>query len=131
MIFCKIYFTEMQTLGKMALLIKQTEGINMNEAEEKENEIESRLSDSSWIWEGLGADGIQYPNSVAFHGKLNWKQTVKNRREFDEEFYLRIGNYAKEYRQAVSDNRKRVIEATVGHILINQLIAYCGGSNDE
>lgn len=104
----------------------------MNEAEkiEKEIEIESKLSNPICIWEGLGPDGIQYPNSVAFHGKLNWAETLKNRRAFDEALYQQIGNYAKEYRLAVSDNRKRVIEATVGHILINQLIAYCGGSNE-
>ena len=92
-------------------------------------EVEQKLTDPEFIWEGLGPDGIKYPNAVAYHGKLNWAETLKNRREFDKKIALRIGNYANEYMSA-TDDRKLVIEATVGHILINQLIKYAGGSND-
>ena len=61
------------------------------------NKLQELFRDPSSLWEAIGPDGVQYPDSDTFKGDRN--QVYIARQQFDDDLARQIGTYleAREY----------------------------------
>ena len=96
--------------------------VGKSEVNESERQAAiNKLKDPDFVWEGLGPDGIKYPQSIRYQGKLDWQATLRNRHELDDAFGMSLGEMALRYHYG-----DETAATQAGKFLLDQLLRYAG-----